>query len=309
MGSRMGFFSDATDDFRFDDLVRVNVRDSAQFQGQRAGRGSFLSTIQPNKSDIELEFDAINQQNLEIFRRVMAHRARPHKFFVLEPDNANQEIEFKVATENIVSTFASDNADLDVASATPLPLSTDYDLIKDLAGTPPGTLQHPSNGTALKFLYWFFQIDIEPFDTAVIDGRERLQRVGVGYNRLLFKDSGGTTQLGLKWDVKLGNTTNYVEIERLGINIDNTEDFIANVRPIDGFNSFKEVIDSSDHITIRVRNLQEQPVGFTSLNSQLDFAKGFINTWMTVWDNDDNFTFRNAFTGAGYVGTVNLFEL
>jgi len=305
MPVRIGYFSDApaTDTISIRDVVRINISDLDEYQSQRAGRGTLISTRQSQKSDINIELDRLKDVDLSKIRNILHNRVNPHKFYANHPDDATQIKTFEPSADpdpNNLLYLASDNDNALIGSGAVEISGAEY---TDFANFSGGLY---SKTSALKFQYLFAEVDTAAFGSAV--SLEVLQRIGIAFAGIEFKETGGTEQIGFKVDVKIPASSNFIEIYRQGNNVSNVLPHVANLRPIDGFTSFSKII-LSDIVGFRIRNLIQKPVTWTSMDFNANWMRALLNVWGVAYNGVDNFTFRNSFTGSGNTGSLNFEEL
>jgi len=312
MGIKLGFIDDTsrTNLKIFNDIVPpLTIEDNNGGSFQRSGGGNLQGIKQSNKATITIQFDRLSQANLGILRQVMHDREFLHKTYIHHPADAFQEIDFgsisKPSTTHIAKKLnETTDANASFASASELE-TTDYNDISQFATTVNASATDPND-----FAYLFFQFDID-LNSAGGAGYLGTNTVNDIQRLTLFMDDprslDGSGDLGFKIDAFNNGSNSWVEIYRQSITTVTANRQFASIRPIEGFTNFADFLDGSNKVVFRMRNLQERVSG--TLNVGVKFVELQINGFGVVWTNSDNFTFRTAFTGAGFTGTMELEEL
>lgn len=319
MPVKIGFIDDTsrTNLKSFDDvIVPLTIDDDDRGSFNRSGGGDLQGVKQSNKGDITLSFDRLSQADLGTLRNVMHNRDFIHKTYIHHPANADQQINytgvvtspsnlghaaFKIGTG---SPFVGSNLPNEgVGSATEFLLS-DYSGISNFSATVNAIAEGE------KFAYLFFRFDLDETESG---GSGFLTRTTLDeVQRLtLFMDDprslDGSGDLGFKIDAFNDTTSTWIEIKRQSITTSTANRQFASIRPLAGFTNFNDFIDSNNQVLFRMRNLQERVSG--NLNVGVKYVELQINGFGCIWTSSDNFTFRDAFTKAGFTGTMELSEL
>lgn len=317
MPVKIGFINDVanTSLFNVDDVIRINVNDINDLQSGRSGNGALSGIIHQTKAEIEVEIDRISQTNLGGLREKMFDRTEPHKVFLnhpaivdtaLNPVNGTQTFTYNGITNpsstHIAKTAASDNPNLLVGTTE---ISTgDYTTISTFGS-------QLTNGTpSLKYNYFFFGFDLTKYLADANTTIDSIERITLVLHKLEAVDtiSAVINQIGIQVDVFNNSTGVMTEIYRQGLTSDIVNTQFAGLGPVDGFTNFDDYIDAFNKILFRVRNLNEfETVGANGID--IDFVELLINGYGILDPISDNFTFRDAFTGAGKTGTIALNEI
>jgi len=311
MSIKIGFIDDTsrTNLKTFQDvIVPLTIEDDSFPSFRRSGGGTLQGIKQSNKANITIQFDRLSQTNLGILRQVMHDREFLHKTYIHHPADAFQEIDYgsitAPSTTHIAKKIAgTDTADPSFASATEF-ITGDYNDISQFTTTVNAVT------SSLKFAFLFFQFDID-LNSAGGAGYLGSKTINEIQRLTLFMDDprsvDGSGDLGFKIDAFRDSTSTWIEIYRQSITTVTANRQFASIRPLEGFTNFGDFVDSSGKVTFRMRNLQERVSGTLSVG--VKYVELMINGFGVVWTNSDNFTFRDAFTGAGFTGTMELEEL
>lgn len=303
VGCRLGFLSaSAADIYFFNKLIKQDIPRSAQWDGARAGSGRLQSTVQSQKAMIHLEGDHMTDAELGNLRKVLWNRNNPHKIFYQFPAVlANQDYVFDAASNEAYT--GDDNAGTLAAGATEF-TGGEYTNINAWDANAVSYATIADAGVFRKYGYFFFEADISNFVSAY--GVTRIERITIALKNLYLTDGQG--DIGFIIEAYNNTLSEWCEIERQGLTKDADNTFYASIRPTDCFTSFDDFLNTN-FVLFRIRNLYASRDTTQALNIQADFAKIFVNAYGCVWNEDDNFTYRESYTGAGWTGNVELAEL
>lgn len=296
MSVKMGFLSSSSSDMQTVEIVKQDIPRESFFNAMRSGQGDLQSVIYSEKANIHLELDRLTTSELSGIRKVMSNRVYPHKLFMQHPAT-NQEYTFDT-TDNKCYNEDDDSPDYKT-------LTNEFTSQKYIDINVFDT-NFVSLSTIDDYTYLFFTADISDFITA--QGSESLTRITLALKNLFLQDGDSSGNIGVGFQIAYFDASldDYVEIKRSGITLDSDNTIYASVRPIDNFSNFDNALVGNT-VKFRVRNLYARRSG--SIAMQVDFAKIFVNGYGCVWNNEDNFTYRDTFTGAGWTGNMDLLEL
>ncbi len=281
------------------DGIRVDTPENALFDRERSSQGDLQSILQGSKSNITLEMDLIEANQYRAIRKVIHDRTNPAKVFIDFPSDPSQTILFDATTDEIFEESSS-NADLNLTGSATEFIAGEYVNINDPDGADI------SKATTDEFQYFFFRIDLTSFLAA--RPTDPIKRITLGLKRLHLADNNGDN--GILISAFDASRSSWVEIKRQSITIDEDYVLFASIRPIDGFESMDNFIDSQNNVTFRVRNLNTNPdQGTSNVTLKVRYAKAFINAYGVVVTGQDNATYRSTHTTQGYVQTVDFEEL
>lgn len=280
--------------------VKDDVVDSFDTQFDRGGDGTLMGCEKSAKADITLALDYITQTEYGDLHEVLNNKLYPHKLYLREPAAASQRIKTTGVGSDIAKQWA-DNASIPTltqfqSSATEFD-ATDYTQIQDF------TNQVEYSTVNKDYMHYFFQYDLSTWLTAY--GLDYLTRL-----TLLLQDPlvyRGTDEFGYTFHAYNYTTGAWTEIKRQNITINASNQQYASLRPIDGFSKWADYL-SSNLVLFRMSNRQPRVSG-DSLTLGLKYIELFINGYGVMKTNPFDLNWRDAYTGAGYLGNIKLAEL
>lgn len=304
MSVKLGFLSANSSDMQEVCIVKQDIKRDSSFKAQRSGEGDIQSVIYSEKAKVHLETDHLTTVEVYSIRNVLANRVYPHKLFLQHPAT-NQEYTFDTVENKCYSKGTSDEdfTDFDgygieFSTQDYIDINTWNDDTVDVL--PP---------TANDYVYIQFTADLSDFINT--QGTESITRITLALKSLFLRDgdSVGNIGVGYKidyWDI---SANAYIEIKRSGITVGSDNTIYASIRPVDNFSSYNQAFDLNNIVKFRIRNLYEKRDPTDNVSIQVDFAKIFVNGYGCVWNNEDNFTYRDTYTGSGWTGNLDLLEL
>lgn len=302
MSCKLGFLSSDSNDMQSVNIIKQDIPSESEYEMKRCGDGDLQSVTYSEKAQIHLEADHLTNANLGAIRKVLSNRVNPHKLFIKHPADSNHEYIFDTG---INRAYHQQSDDSDKTSFDYLTDGFDNAEVTNINTWDLNTVDE--NGT-LKYVYFLFTADISNYVTNY--AVNTITRITLAMKDLFLTDeqSTGDKGIGFKVDYYDNALLQYVEIKRQGITVDADNVLYASIRPIDCFTNFDNAL-SSNLVKFRIRNLYENRVSGGAISAQIAYAKIFVNGYGCVWDNVDNFTYRDTYTGNGWTGSLDLHEL
>ena len=284
--------------------VKEDVVDDSDISFQRGGDGDLMGTERAAKALISLDMDCVTQAEYGDLHEVMNNHVYPHKLYLREPAVASQRLLMPGTGSNIAKQWATDTAIPTLANFTSDATAfsgTDYTNIQNFTTAVEYTT------TSKEYLHYFFQFDLSTWIAAY--GLDYLTRLTLLLQDPLVSRTVLTVVDNFGYSFYAYNyaTTSWTEMRRQSITIDvSNQQFVA-LSPREGFTRWADYL-SSNLALFRMTNRQARDASGT-LALSLNYIELFINGYGVKQVNANDFNWRDAYTGAGYTGTLRLQEL
>lgn len=283
--------------------IKEDVVDNFDVQVDRGGDQTLMACEKSAKADVHLELDFVTQSEYGDLHEVLNNRLYPHKLYLREPAASSQRITITGEGNNIAKQWQTDTPVPTLANFTSDATAFtagDYTNIQNFT-TP---VQYQSN--SVDYIHYFFRFDLSTWIAAY--GLDYLTRLTLLLQDPLVYRQGGADydEFGYTFHAYNYTTGAWTEIKRQSITIDETNQQFAALRPMAGFTRWADYL-SSNLTLFRMTN--KQPRVARTVYMSLNYIELFINGYGVVKVNPYDLNWREAYTGAGYVGTVKLQEI
>ena len=297
------------------ECIKHDINEDPDTQVKKNGFGALSIIRKASVASAHLEFGFLSESNLGTLRKYMNNRNYPKKIFFAEPGNTTAQYFDHTSVTNPSSTQTAHWLKAAAATSNPTAIKAGTEFSTNnytsINTDDTNTFEITNTDQAFTNILLGFKVSTwVTLNTDIATARLALKRLTLFLSNLEMFDGSTQGYTISVWD-SAATTPAWVEIGRRYYHIAGTvaSGYVVQntfaVRPLDGFTDYGALINSDHDIFFKISNIVART---GTLTTRLNYASLLINGYGCSWVNEDNFTYQEAFTGAGFTGTMELLE-